>query len=48
MAILAGLASGLLRSAQEAAHDASVMGRIWRSRVRTAAFARTGRRGRAL
>jgi len=46
MAILAGLASGLLGSAEEACHDASVMGRIWRSRVRTARSREPGR-GRA-
>jgi len=46
MAILAGLASDLLLAAGDVRHDASVMGRIWRSRVRTAQFARPGTRDR--
>jgi hypothetical protein len=45
MAIFGGLASDL-QPGQDDCHDASVMGRIWRSRVRTAKFARTGMRDR--
>jgi hypothetical protein len=46
MAILGGLASNLRPRAPDVSHDASVMGRIWRSRVRTAQFARSGVRDR--
>ncbi|MBR0690770.1 hypothetical protein JQ594_33000 [Bradyrhizobium manausense] len=46
MAIVAGLASDLAAAAKGDGHDASVMGRIWHSRVRTAQFARTGVRDR--
>jgi hypothetical protein len=49
MAILAGLASDLppmAKTLPRRRHDASVMGRIRRPRVRTAQFARTGMRGR--
>jgi hypothetical protein len=46
MAILGGLASDLESAAKVEGHDASVMGRIRRSRVRTARFARAGMRDR--
>jgi len=46
MAILADLASDLAVAAEMNCHDASVMGRIWHSRVRTAQFARPGMRDR--
>jgi hypothetical protein len=46
MAILGRLASDLASAAKVNDHDASVMGRILRSRVRTARFARAGLRGR--